>query len=83
MGIASIVLGIVGILLAHFMGGFWGAIVSLVGVILGVLGRKNPEQKSMATAGMICSIIGLVVGIAVWIACYMIASSATKLLLSQ
>lgn len=55
--IAGMVLGIVSVVL------FWIPYVSItcgiVGIILSVKGRKLAEKKSMATAGLILSIISL------------------------
>ena len=53
MGIASLVLGIISIICGLFLTGFqWvGAIVGIVGIILGAAAKKNPEKKGIATAG--------------------------------
>ena len=72
MGVASLVLGIISLVIDVFTGGAagWiGAIFALIGTILGAVGRKNPEKKGIATAGMVCSIIGLVLGIIMYVAC--------------
>ena len=64
LAIASLVLGIVSlVLVAAFSWMLWGSIAGLclgiVGTILGVMGRKNATGRTMATAGMILSIIGI------------------------
>lgn len=72
MGAASLVLGIISLILAFFGGyvGQWvGAVLALIGIILGVQGRKIPEQHGLATGGMVCSIIGFIFCIIVVIAC--------------
>lgn len=71
MGVASLILGIIALILSIFGTGFqWvGAIVGLIGIILGALGRKDPEKKGIATAGLVCSIIGFVFSIILFIAC--------------
>ncbi|MBE5779638.1 MAG: hypothetical protein E7331_09965 [Clostridiales bacterium] len=71
MGVASLVLGIIALVIAIFVPGVqWiGAIVGLIGIILGVQGRKNPEKKGIATAGLVCSIIGFVLSIIFFVAC--------------
>lgn len=70
MGVASLVLGIISLVAAFIPGLNWlGAIFALIGVVLGALGRKNPEKKGIATGGLVCSIIGLVLGLILWIAC--------------
>ena len=74
MGVASLVLGILAIVITLFSSGlfgFLGAILGLVGLILGVVARKKaePDKRGLATAGFVCSIIGLVLGILLYIAC--------------
>ncbi len=71
MGVASLVLGIVSIVCGIFLSGFqWvGAIAGLVGIVLGALGRKDPEKQSLSTAGLVCSIVGFVFCIVLFIAC--------------
>lgn len=71
MGVASLVLGIIALIIGIFLTGFqWvGAIVGLIGIILGAQGRKNPEQKGIATGGMVCSIIGFIFCIIFYVAC--------------
>ena len=70
MAIASLVLGIVSIVFSAIPGlGLLSWILAIVGIILGALGRKNPEKKGIATAGLVCSIIGLILGIITWLAC--------------
>ncbi|MBP8714276.1 MAG: hypothetical protein KBH85_02650 [Lachnospiraceae bacterium] len=63
MAVASLVLGIISLVIGIFSAGslgWLGAILAVVGIILGALGRKNPEKKGMATAGLVCSIIGVI-----------------------
>ena len=72
MCIASLVLGILSLVIGIFSSGLlgWlGAIFAVIGIILGALGRKDPEKKGIATAGMVCSIIGLVLCLILYIAC--------------
>lgn len=71
MGVASLVLGIISLVCGLFLTGFqWiGAIVGLVGIILGAAGKKNPENKGIATAGMVCSIIGFILCVILYVAC--------------
>lgn len=61
MGVASLVLGIISLVLCFIPGtSLIGLILSLIGVILGAMGRKVPEKAGIATGGMVCSIIALV-----------------------
>ncbi|MBQ5446037.1 MAG: hypothetical protein IIT48_05165 [Lachnospiraceae bacterium] len=76
MGVASLVLGILAIVLDITSLGWLGAILGLIGIILGAVGRKNPEKKGIATAGLVCSIIGFVLGIIVYVACVACISAA-------
>lgn len=73
MGVASLVLGILSIIIGFFTGiwgaGGWGAILGIIGIILGAVARRNPEQNGIGTAGLICSIIGLIFSLLFWIAC--------------
>lgn len=64
-GVAGLVLGILSILTS--------ILVPLIAVITGILGiifsvkQKNESPNGMATAGLVTSIIGLVIGIIAWI----------------
>ena len=70
MGVASLVLGILSIILNFVPGlGLIGAVMGIVGIILGALGKKN--NQSCATAGMVLSIIGTILCLLFYIACAM------------
>lgn len=62
MATASLVLGIVSVVLAWF--GLYGTIIGLVcgilAIVFAVKGRKIEAKKSMATAGLVLGIIGTV-----------------------
>lgn len=65
MAIASLILGIISLFLSAFSFGFlglWGCILSILGIVFGILGRKEEDKKGMATAGLICSIVALSLG---------------------
>jgi hypothetical protein len=74
MGIASLVLGIIAIIIGVFSIGIlgWaGAVVGIIGIILGAIGRSTapPEKRGMATAGLVCSIVGTILCLLFYIAC--------------
>ncbi|MGI6695805.1 MAG: DUF4190 domain-containing protein [Christensenellales bacterium] len=71
-GIASLVLGVLSLLIALLAAYLYiiGAIIGLVGIILGAVGmKKNPSKKGLAVAGLVCSIIGLVISMLYLVAC--------------
>jgi lysylphosphatidylglycerol synthetase-like protein (DUF2156 family) len=83
VGVAALVLGILGTLLALIPGLFWVAIpLAVISLILGVVGRKsaasNNQPTGMATAGLVLGAIGLVLGVAMWIICGIMISNAKK-----
>ena len=65
MAIASLVLGIVSILLIlSGLGAPVALVTSIIGIVLGSMSRKKqPEGNGMATAGIVCSIISLVIAL--------------------
>lgn len=72
MGVASLVLGIISIIVGVFSAGafgWFGGILGIIGIVLGVLGKKDPEKKGLATAGFVCSIIGTVLCLIMYVAC--------------
>lgn len=70
VGVASLVLGIISVVLALLFSGFgWLAgILGLIGIILGSSARKK-GQGGVATAGLVLSIIGMVLGLLMYVAC--------------
>lgn len=72
MSVASLVLGIIAIVIGLFTAGslgWLGAIIAIIGIVLGALGKKNPEKSGLATAGLVLSIIGLILCLLLYIAC--------------
>lgn len=68
MAVASLVLGIVSVVISFF-GLFWiGLITSIIGLVLGIKARKT-APSGMATAGFVLSIIGLVLSGIMLVAC--------------
>jgi hypothetical protein len=66
MAVASLVLGILSIV--TFWAWFLVVPLSVVGIIMGALGRRSISRRGLAIAGLICSIIGLAVFLIVYIA---------------
>ena len=63
MGIASLVLGILAVLIGLFSAvslGWLGAIMAIIGIILGALGKNDPAASGFAIAGVFLSILGLI-----------------------
>ena len=58
LAIAGLVLGIVSLVL------FWtlyiGIPAAIVGIVLSVLGRRDPQRRTMATVGLVLSILAIV-----------------------
>ena len=73
MGIASLVLGIVSTVWSCFGGTWISAVVGIVGIILGAIGKKNGAK--CATGGLVLSIIGTILGLLLYIACVACAAS--------
>lgn len=70
MAVASLVLGIISIVFAVIgLGLPIGFICGVVGIVMGILGKKDMAKASMAKAGFICSIVGTALSILTLIAC--------------
>ena len=75
MAALSLAFGILSIIIAlfgSFAGISWAGIaLGIAGIIIAAVERKNnnPETKSLATAGLVCSIIGTAFGVIMWVAC--------------
>ena len=76
MAVASLVLGILAIVFSFFGGvNLLGAVMGIIGIILGALSRKDESKKGMGTAGLVCSIIGTILCLIFYIACAACLSS--------
>lgn len=74
MAVASLVLGICSIVFDFIL--WWlGMILGIVGVILGAVARSKNPENGMATGGLVCSIIGTILGIITLVACAACLSS--------
>jgi len=73
MGVAGMVLGIISLL-----GGFFTAILPILGLVLSIVGRNQADQEGSSTgqavAGIVCNTIALVVGLILLVA---VINSAT------
>lgn len=79
MAIASLVLGIISVVFFFVpFYGWIGIIFGVVGIILGAMGQKDPEKKGIATAGLVLSIVGAVLGLVIYLACVACVSSAVN-----
>lgn len=83
MGVAALVLGIIGTLFSLIPGLFFvGVFLSLIALVLGIFGRKgaadNGQPTGTATAGLVLGVIGLVLGVAMWVLCGMMVSGIKK-----
>ncbi|MCF0145662.1 MAG: hypothetical protein HUJ73_03640 [Eubacterium sp.] len=72
MPLASLLLGILAIVLGIAFGGVlgWlGIIFGIIGIIIGVLARGRSANDTLAIAGLIFSIIGSALSLLFWISC--------------
>lgn len=73
MGVASLVLGIISLVIAIGAGatgmGWVGSLCGLLAIILGAIGKKDPAKKGAATGGLVCGIISLCWGLIATVAC--------------
>lgn len=72
MGVASLVLGIISIVIGVFSAGSlgWpGAIIGIIGIVFAIQGKKITDQTGMAQAGFICSIIRTILCLLTYIVC--------------
>ena len=63
MGIAALVLGIVSVVWSCFGGTWLSAVVGIVGIVLGAVGRK--KEAKCATAGFV-----LISSVRLWACCF-------------
>jgi hypothetical protein len=82
VAIASLILGILGIVSGFFTVGFGGMGLGLIALILGILGRKKAaaenQPKGMATAGMVLGIVGLALGVIFFVTCSLCVAAVNK-----
>jgi hypothetical protein len=63
MGVASLVLGIIGLIISliPFLGQY-ALVLTIIAVILGALGRRTIQGKGLATAGLALGLVGTALG---------------------
>lgn len=68
MAVASLVLGILGVVFCTLICCFYyvGIALSVIGLVLAVMAKKNGNDEGICKAGLILSIIGVVFGV-LWI----------------
>jgi hypothetical protein len=76
VGVAGLVLGIIGTILSIIPPLFYiGIPLGIIGLILSIVGRKaamtNNQPTGSATAGLVLSVIALVIGGAMYVTCTM------------
>ena len=84
MGVASLVLGIVGLVFSFIPClGSWGIFLTVPGVILGAVGlasaAKKNAPKGLAIAGLVCSIIGSAIAGYQWYVLHKASDAITEL----
>ena len=83
MGVASLVLGIIAVLITIFAQpfGYIGIILGVIGIVLAAIGmKKNPDKKGIAVAGLVLSIIATAICSIIWISCVIFAASISSLI---
>ena len=80
MAVASLVLGVISIVIGLFAAGYqWvGEIMAIIGIILGAK-SNNPQKAGIAKPGKICSIIGLILCLNFFVACVACAGGLASL----
>ena len=81
MGVASLVLGIISVIVSFIpLCGVWAIIPAIIGIILGIVEwvkkSKENEPKGKAIAGTICSAIAIVI-ICIWFV--LVGAAANKI----
>ena len=69
LAIVSLVAGILAIVMACCVT-YVGIVLGIVGIVCAVMSKKNNGKSGMATAGLICSIVGIVLAIIMIILAY-------------
>lgn len=62
LAIVSLIVGIISILMGCCTA-YYAVIPSVIGIVCAIISKKNNGKSGMATAGLICSIVGIVIGL--------------------
>lgn len=76
MGAASLVLGIIALVLS-FISPIIALPLGIIAVVLGAVGKKKGKKNS--TGGLVCGIIAVALSAIMWIACVACATAASGL----
>ena len=84
LAITGVILGIASLCAAWFgYGAIAGIACGIAGIILSVLAKKSytaiGQKSGMATAGLVLSIIGLILSVVMFIVCVCVAGKASQI----
>ena len=79
VAIAALVAGVLGLIIALFVNGWVGLVISVVAIVLGAIGMKKAKEtnsgKGLAVAGLVCGIVSTAICVIVIIAAFACASA--------
>ena len=67
MGVASLILGLLALLITLFINIPAGLVLAVVGIVLGAVGMK--QKAKLAVGGLVLSVISAALSLLFWIAC--------------
>ena len=76
LAITALILGICGLVFCWIP--VFGLLISVAGLIIGILAFKNPNGKGMGITGFVLSIVGIVIGLSYTIALFGSSSAFSK-----
>ncbi|MCQ4725415.1 hypothetical protein NE664_01900 [Anaerotignum faecicola] len=76
MAVASLVLGILSIICSFIGYQPVGIVLAVIGIVLGSKACCDPANASLARAGKICSIVGLVLCLLIFAVCALFVGAA-------
>lgn len=76
LAITALILGICGLVFCWIP--VFGLLISVAGLIIGILALKNPNGKGMGITGFVLSIVGIVIGLSYTIALFGSSSAFSK-----